>query len=107
MLSNALLVQEVLHRGEMRQFKKSVILKSAWMSTLFACLMVALLVYLDIPSLTPENTMAYSPYGTLVFAGSAMGGYVLVGILAMTLGVIVTLLCLKLAEKKREKENQP
>lgn len=67
------------------------------------CVLLTLSLAWELHS-TSGSCLVHSPgmYGTLLLFDDA-GAYVLVGVLAFTAGVIVTLLCLRHRDKKRKK----
>ena len=69
--------------------------------TVAACLAVVIGLAIIVPSIPAEDaaTIENTATGTL-FSGSAVGGYVLVGVIAFMLGVIATLFCVKMRRKK-------
>ncbi|MBQ6384684.1 MAG: hypothetical protein IJJ38_00750 [Lachnospiraceae bacterium] len=95
-------LKEVMRRGA--QWKEHEELKRKVKAEAFSvCICVILFVtavfYLPAVSQT-EHTSASYGYGSLILDASFLG-YVVVGLLAFVLGILITLLCLHLREMKR------
>lgn len=67
-----------------------------------ASLVLVIGLAVGLPRIVPEVMLeAAGQYSATLLAGSGVNGYVLIGVVAFTLGVAVTLLCLKFFNKKR------
>ena len=73
-----------------------------------ACLAVIVGVSFAMPGISEKLVVGnYTEYETAasIFGGSAVAGYIIIGLLAFVLGVCVTILCFKLkAFQKKDKE---
>ncbi len=97
-------LREIMKRADHIKEKKSL-QKAAASYALAACACIALLVVtsLYLPEVSAVGgTDAPVRYGSLLLNASYMG-YVVIGVLAFSLGVCMTLLCLRL-RKLRKKE---
>ena len=66
-----------------------------------ACLAVVVALSIAVPSFPAEETAAVNTSGTAtLFSGGAVGGYVLVGVIAFMLGAFAAILCMKIRRKK-------
>ena len=101
-------LQEILHRAETVREKRTV-RKHLHASILASCVCAVLLiaVCVSIPRLSViAQDHARQQYGSLLLTAPYMG-YVVVGVLALALGVCVTLLCVRWKElKQKERERK-
>lgn len=83
-------------------WQKKVLCKTILCSTIAICCILFMGVATHMYGNGTIYVVEESPYASLVFAGSSAGGYVLVGILALVLGVVITMVCLYTTQKSRE-----
>ena len=70
-----------------------------------ACLALMVVAYIFIGKLKADSSITeMSGYGSLIISGPNMG-YVIIGILAFVLGVLVTLLCKHIYDLKKLENN--
>ena len=104
-------LDEVFRRADViqrRQAVKRKLVSSAAGAGIFAVILVFLLATLPQVGMQASSGSTWR-YGGLLLNGSA-GGYILVAVVALALGVCVALLCGRLRELKaldREKEDKP
>ena len=98
-------LQEIMRRTELIKEKriiKKAILTDALASCVCLALLIAVAVYL--PNLAPAlNVNAETQYGSLLIAAPYIG-YVIVGFLALALGICVALLCVHWRKWKERKQ---
>ncbi len=101
MRTNRQIAIEVEERTYKRIWQKILVKKTAFYSScaVFCILIIGVIVQVRLD--TNLYVMEESPHASLVYAGSGTGGYVLVGILALVLGVVITMVCLYTTEKNR------
>ena len=97
---------EIMRRSEqitiLRKNRRACQRFSAAAGALFAVLILVIAGMQEKPGITPAGSV----YGAFLLSQQA-GGYVLASVIAFTLGVAVTLLCLKMKKSStRKKENQ-
>ena len=100
-------LQEIMKRSrsikEKKSLKKMVIVESM---SACACLMLIIVTISFFPQITNgDNELSQAHYGSLILQTSYMG-YVVVGVLAFILGVVITLLSMhwrKMQHKERDK----
>ena len=80
------------------------------LSSVAACLAVVVGASFAMPGISEKLSAGnYTEYETAasIFGGSAVAGYIIIGLLAFALGVCVTVLCFKLkAFRKKEEEKE-
>lgn len=105
MRDNRQVTREVERRiGELRtrRAKRKSRLYAA--TAIASCLALVVGLSLFLPGIVPESVPESSElYRGTLLADSSTGGYVLVGVLAFVLGVVVTLLIIRRREKSGEK----
>ncbi|MFI3312683.1 MAG: hypothetical protein R3Y62_02245 [Eubacteriales bacterium] len=103
--SNRQVVERVLLRAQLYRWKRTFIQRVTAIAAVSVCCLVGVIsgILREVEGLQPLEPD--SPYGSLLFFGEGIGGYILVGVIALTTGVVVTMLCLKLAKKLRDKED--
>ena len=96
-------MNEIMRRSESLKAKKSMNDYLIGFSiAIAACLALIVLVGASIANVNPETTdNTVSQYGSLVISAPYMG-YVVIGLLAFILGVLVTLLCRRIREFKQK-----
>ena len=96
-------MNEIMRRSESLKAKKSMNDYLIGFSiAIAACLALIVLVGASIANVNPETTdNTVSQYGSLVISAPYMG-YVVIGLLAFILGVLVTLLCRRIREFKHQ-----
>lgn len=96
-------MNEIMRRSESLKAKKSMNDYIIGFSiAIAACLALIVLVGASIANVNPETTdNTVSQYGSLVISAPYMG-YVVIGLLAFILGVLVTLLCRRIREFKQK-----
>ena len=100
-------LHEVLRRAENVREKRAL-RKGLRASLLASCACIALLIAVGVS--LPRVTMiargpAMQQYGSLLLAAPYMG-YIVVGVLALALGVCVTLLCTQWRELRRKERDR-
>ena len=99
-------LREIMRRGDRiieKQNMKKTILKDALVSGVCLALLIAFAVF--VPDLAPVQTGGDAvQYGSLLLAAPYLG-YVIVSLLAFTLGVSLTLLCIHW-KKQKERERK-
>lgn len=101
MRSNYEIAKEIEKRSNRQLHKKIFVKKTIFYSMWMVFLILSMGVVTQMQGETVLYTMEESPYASLVFAGNYAGGYVLIGIVALTLGVVLTMICLYTTERKR------
>ena len=96
-------MNEIMRRSESLKAKKSMNDYIIGFSiAIAACLALIVLVGASIANISPETAdNSVSQYGSLVISAPYMG-YVVIGVLAFILGVLVTLLCRRIREFKQK-----
>lgn len=96
-------MNEIMRRSESLKAKKSMNDYIIGFSiAIAACLALIVLVGASIANISPETAdNSVSQYGSLVISAPYMG-YVVIGLLAFILGVLVTLLCRRIREFKQK-----
>lgn len=96
-------MNEIMRRSKSLKAKKSMNDYLIGFSiAIAACLALIVLVGASIANVNPETTdNTVSQYGSLVISAPYMG-YVVIGLLAFILGVLVTLLCRHIREFKQK-----
>ena len=96
-------MNEIMRRSESLKAKKSMNDYIIGFSiAIAACLALIVLVGASIANISPETAdNSLSQYGSLVISAPYMG-YVVIGLLAFILGVLVTLLCRRIREFKQK-----
>ena len=96
-------MNEIMRRSESLKAKKSMNDYIIGFSiAIAACLALIVLVGASIVNISPETAdNSVSQYGSLVISAPYMG-YVVIGLLAFILGVLVTLLCRRIREFKQK-----
>jgi len=96
-------MNEIMRRSESLKAKKSMNDYIIGFSiAIAACLALIVLVGASIAIISPETAdNSVSQYGSLVISAPYMG-YVVIGLLAFILGVLVTLLCRRIREFKQK-----
>jgi len=98
---------EILRRADVIKAKKDYQkMKIGFAVSIAACVMLLVVVSVLIPDIKGAESMAgASEYGSLIVSAPYFG-LVVIGFLSFILGVLITLLCLKVREmKKTELEN--
>ena len=91
---------QVLQRGEkLRQEKRGLAIRRLAEASLLAGLLLAAF-FCELPVVTPVAEPGMTCYGASLIPAE-MGGYVLVGVLTFCAAVAITVLCIKLREKKK------
>ena len=96
-------MNEIMRRSESLKAKKAMNDYIIGFSiAIAACLALIVLVGASIANISPETAdNSLSQYGSLVISAPYMG-YVVIGLLAFILGVLVTLLCRRIREFKQK-----
>jgi len=97
---------EILSRGrklkENNKIRRQMILLAVSAATILVLLIVTLYQYTG----SGSGTAGTSAYGALMVSDEA-GGYVLVGVLSFIVAVIVTLICIKIADRNKSTKKEP
>lgn len=106
MRSNREVTELVILQASLRCWKRAFVKKLAVAGTMVTCC-VAVVFCASYVAYSPSVPLVEeTPYATLVFAGSELGGYVLVGVIAMVVGVVLTLIAQEIAKKNRDKNQR-
>ena len=101
-------MNEITRRSGIVKKKKELVGKIAYNATgIAACLILAVVTVLLAPKVpTSAVSTMRSEYGSLIITSPVMG-YIVIGVLAFILGILVTMLCKHIYELKRaERETE-
>ena len=96
---------EVFRRSDILKEKKKVgSAMAGYIVSIAACLALIVVTAIMISGMNTESTVSsMSGYGSLIITAPYMG-YVIVGLLAFILGILLTLLCKKMMDLKKLEE---
>lgn len=103
MRSNQQVAQQVqLRIGELRAKSAQRQRKLYTISAVAACLVLIVGLAAMLPGIAPQiSTEAPGLYNATLIADGRVGGYVLMGVIGVVLGVVLTLLCINIAKKDK------